>query len=295
MRSGRQSAAARLATVALALFSFTSGLLAQSAGLGLNPSRLEVEVSPGSEKTIGFEIESPPSGTVVRGRLLLSATDWSINEDAAVVYADPGTLPKSASNWIVYSPSAVSIASGQKQLVRVTVTVPATANPGVYRTAIFVQERPPATPPKPGERLLYIRLRYVFTLYVIVGEVAGDGQLNNVEIVYSRTSPQVILDMSNSGDRHVRPIISWVIRDASQKEVASLSKHEAMVVLPNARLKQAFPVPVQLPAGRYELSAQADFQDGRPIQLLRRVVEITPPAPATAPGTNTPSTAPPER
>ncbi len=95
-----------------------------TTGMGLNPSRAEVEILPGTEKTLAFEIESPPSNSPVRGRLLLSSTDWTISEDGAVQFPDPGTLPDSASRWIVFSPSAVSISSGQKQMVRVTVSVP---------------------------------------------------------------------------------------------------------------------------------------------------------------------------
>ena len=110
----------------------------QTGGMGLNPSRLELEIGPGQEKTTVFEIESPPSDVTVRGRLLLSLTDWDVNEDGLLRYVDPSTLPQSASSWVVFSPSAVTIASGQSHMVRVTVRVPKDAAPGVYRSALFV-------------------------------------------------------------------------------------------------------------------------------------------------------------
>ena len=109
---------------------------ADSAGLGLNPGRAEVEVMPGEEKTVSFRIDSPPSEQPVRGHLMLSLTDWKINQDTSLTYVDPGSLPDSASSWVVFSPSSLSIDSGQSQLVRVTVRVPEGTTKGVYR-AVF--------------------------------------------------------------------------------------------------------------------------------------------------------------
>jgi len=57
---------------------------AQTAGLGLDPGRMEVEMKPGQEKTIAFTIDSPSSEIPVRGRLLLSLTDWDVNEDTSI-------------------------------------------------------------------------------------------------------------------------------------------------------------------------------------------------------------------
>ena len=54
---------------------------AGTAGLALEPGRLEIEVKPGVQKTVSFQIESPPSDEAVRGRLLLSLTDWDLSED----------------------------------------------------------------------------------------------------------------------------------------------------------------------------------------------------------------------
>jgi hypothetical protein len=134
---------------------------ADNGGLGLNPGRSEVEVMPGQERTIGFRIDSPASQQPVRGHLLLSLTDWKIDTDTSVSYTDAGTLPDSSAKWVTFSPSALSIESGQSQLVRVTVKVPEGTKPGVYRSGIFVQERPPATPAKTGEHVVTFRFRYL--------------------------------------------------------------------------------------------------------------------------------------
>ena len=126
--------------------------------------RIELEARPGDEQTGSFMIEAPPSDTAVSGRLILSLSDWQVAEDTTVRYHDPGSQPNSASAWLTFSPTDLTISSGHQRLVRVTARVPQSAAPGVYTSAVFVQERPPSNLPKQGEQRLYFRYRYVVTV-----------------------------------------------------------------------------------------------------------------------------------
>jgi P pilus assembly chaperone PapD len=252
----------------------THSVSGMTAGLGLNPARIEVEINPGGEKTVGFRIESPLSDTPVQGRLMLSVTDWNIDERAHVSYADPGSQPNSASPWIIFSPGAINIRSGETHLVRVTAKVPDSARPGVYRTGIFVQERPPAAQANPGEHLLYFRFRYVFTLYVIVPPVVGKGELQDVRIVSDREGVALLYEMKNLGSRHVRPRLGWAIYDGSQREILSGKNKESTVLLPFAAMTVRVPIADSLLPGQYDLDAQVDFSDGGYIQAFKRSVQI---------------------
>jgi hypothetical protein len=246
----------------------------QTGGMGLNPSRLELEVRPGQEKTTAFEIESPPSEETVRGRLLLSLTDWDVNEDGTLLYAAPSTLPQSASSWVIFSPSAVTISSGQSHMVRVTVRAPKDAVPGVYRTALFVQERPPAAPVQKGQHLVYLRLRYVFTLYVIVPPVQKSAEIVDVQLLDNKDNTQLVCEMRTAGSSHVRPLISVTVRDTEQNQTANLRHYESIVLLPGNTLKQALPIP-RLEPGEYEVLVQVDFQDGSALQSVSRTVRLS--------------------
>jgi P pilus assembly chaperone PapD len=137
----------------------------------INPMRLEVEVSPGNEKTASFQIQGAPSLTPERGRLILTVTDWKILEDGSLTFTKPEADEGSASSWIIFTPSAFTLEAERSQLVRLTIRAPATAKPGVYRTALFIEERPPATVPG-GQRIIYARGRFAFILYVIVPPVS---------------------------------------------------------------------------------------------------------------------------
>jgi P pilus assembly chaperone PapD len=262
-----------LALLGFVLFSAVAGH-AQTAGLGINPGRSEIEMKPGQEKTVAFEIEAPPSDVVMRGRLMLSLADWDIKEDAGIAYSDPATHSNSAASWIVFSPAAVNIASGQKQLVRVTVRLPQSAQPGVYRAAIFVQERPPATPPDSGQHLVYVRFRYVFFLYVVVPPVSIQAELLDVALQIQPGGANLVCSLRNGGSRHARPYISWTIRDANQQVIRSVKQYEASVLLPFSSLNERFPIDETLPPGKYEVTAQVDFQDKGPLHSLTRTVHV---------------------
>lgn len=261
----------------LGTFAVSGG--AQTSGLGIRPMRLEMEVTPGKSKTASFMVESPQSNVDVRGRLLLSLTDWAIHEDTSVTYHDAGTQPKSASPWIVFSPSDLAIASGEERLVRVTANVPEDTAPGVYTSALFVQERPPARAPRKGEQLVFFRFRYVVTLYVIVQPVSGKGEIADFRLARDATPDtknlSLICQLKNTGTRHLRPHISWFVRSGSE-EIISEKNVEATVLLPAATTNETLVIPSDLSPGEYEIEAQVDFHDGQPIQTIRRHVDIAP-------------------
>ena len=274
MRNPSSELSAWASALMLVLMLFPSHGAAQTSGIGLNPARLEIEVNAGQEKTVAFEIESPPSDVTVRGRLLLSMTDWDLDEHGAIRYVDSGTLTDSASSWIVFSPAAVSISSGETHLVRVTIRVPSVTVPGLYRAGIFVQERPPAAPPRRGDPVIYVRFRYVFALYVIVPPVSRQGELVDVQMQTNGQGLDLVCEMRNNGSQLLRPLISWFLDDAESKEIASERYFEGTVVLPDHTMKQSFPILAGLPPGKYEIRAEVDFQDEGPRQSVRRTVTI---------------------
>lgn len=252
---------------------FSGTVNAQTAGLGIRPMRLEMEVEPGKAKTASFVIESPPSAIDVQGRLILSLTDWEIHEDTSVTYIDAGSQPQSASPWIVFNPADVPISSGQERLVRVTANVPAGTPPGVYTSALFVQERPPARQPKKGEQLIFFRFRYVVTIYVIVQPVSGKGEIADFQLVRDAKGVHLVCQLKNTGTRHIRPMISWFLRSGAEELIAEKNV-ETTVLLPSATTKETLAVPMPLAPGEYEIEARVDFHDGQPLQTIKRKVDF---------------------
>jgi hypothetical protein len=246
---------------------------AQTGGLGLRPMRLELEVTPGKPKTASFMIEAPPSDVDIRGRLILSLTDWTIQQDTSISYFDAGTQPSSASSWIAFSPADLTITSGQERMIRVTADPPIGTPPGVYTSGIFVQERPPAKQPQPGEQLMFYRFRYLVTLYVIVQPVRRQGEAVDVQLITDARGMHLTSQLKNRGTSHLRPYINWIVR-SDKNEIISQKNVEATVLLPAGTNNESLQLQDALPPGRYDIEAQVDFHDGGPIQALKRSVEI---------------------
>jgi fimbrial chaperone protein len=253
-----------------------SALLAQAPSFSIYPMRIELEASPGVEKTTAFEIKAAPSLAPERGRLVLSLTDWQIREDGSVTYAEPGSTERSASPWIIFSPSALTTEPGRSQLVRITVKVPEKTQPGVYRSGLFIQERPPATPPGSQERVINLRVRYEFTLYVIVAPVSARPELVTVEVDGNGHPPSLVCEMKNSGNGYVRPLVSWNIRRRGPTaEAATKGRRDATVLLPYSTLREAYSLQNLIPTpGAYDITVIVDFQDGQPQQSMTRPFEV---------------------
>ena len=253
----------------------------QTPAFSINPGKMEIEVNPGTEKTASFEVTAASAQVPERGRIIVNPTDWSILEDGSLTFRQPGSFQEpSASSWIVFSPEAFTLESAQTQLVRITVTVPEKTPPGVYRTGLFVQERPTATPPDPGLRVINVRVRYVFLLYVLVPPISSHAELVNVEADTGNGPLRLICEMKNTGDRHARPLVFWSIRRDGEAGPNARGKAEATVLLPAATLREAYSLQyLSLAPGRYQASVFVDFQDGRPQQSMSRDFEVPTPVP----------------
>lgn len=248
----------------------------QAPPFSINPMRVEAEVVPGVEKTVAFEIQAGHGNGSERGRLVLSLTDWTMHADGSVAYVPAGSTQNSASSWISFSPGALTLEAGRHQVVRVTINAPADAKPGVYYSGIFVQERPLAAPFAFDRQVINVRVRYAFTIYVIVSPVAPNPNLISADFEPLPAGLKMICEMENTGSRHVRPVIYWTLHsDAQPKDL--IGKADATVLLPAARLREPYTLSRDpLPAGKYDATLTVDFQDGQPRQAMSRSFEVGP-------------------
>ena len=132
--------------------------------------------------------------------------------------------------------------------MRVTANVPAGTPPGVYTSALFVQERPPARQPKKGEQLIFFRFRYVVTIYVIVQPVSGKGEIADFQLIRdAKGDPGVSLvcQLKNTGTRHIRPMISWFLRlEPKKSSPRRTSRRQYCCLLATTKETLTIPMPL---------------------------------------------------
>src|SRR5215469_16842093 len=82
------------------LFIIASPGQAKAAGLSLSPARQELEINPGSERTFPLTASyEKGDATQPNARLVVRFNDWMMKPDGEIVLSQPGSLPRSASNW----------------------------------------------------------------------------------------------------------------------------------------------------------------------------------------------------
>jgi P pilus assembly chaperone PapD len=249
---------------------------AQSIAFDIRPGKLEVAVDPGTEMTVGFRVQTAAAAAHSRETLVLESTDWTVSEDGSLSYMAAGTVKDSASPWIQFTPSAFALIPAMNQLVRITIAVPAKAVPGVYRTGIFVQERPPATAPQARGPSVMLRVRYAFFLYVIVPPAKAQPDVTGVEVQLQGPTGRVQCTLKNRGNLHVRPLLRWAVKNAQGEMAGAPGEHDATVLLPQSTLREIFQFPAGLPPGRYQMAVMVDFRDGGPLQSMTVPFDVPP-------------------
>lgn len=240
----------------------------ENGGISLNPSRLEVVIPAGTEKTVGVAVDytRDAPGELPIMRLAARLEDWILNEKGEIKTAPINTLPRSAASWITYSPSEFTIAPEARQILRFTVSVPKDTPPGDYYLACYVENRLAPPPPTQGKAQLTIRFRFYTLIYVMVPGLSRDGELLGLETKMFNGYPVISPKLGNKGNSRIRPMQSVEIRDASDKVVFSAPMFEALVVLGGHSWQMPIFVDAPLTAGKYKLAYTVDFGERKPLQ-----------------------------
>ncbi len=100
---------------------------AQAATIRIDEARVRIEAAAGETKTGQIHISNPTDGTVT---VKVYTEDWEYLDtgNGDKDFFPAGTLPNSASPWITYNPSQLTIEPFGRQTVDYTVAVPADAD-----------------------------------------------------------------------------------------------------------------------------------------------------------------------
>lgn len=174
---------------------------AQAQSLGIMPAMVDAKVKGGATYTQEYTISN---GTSARLRLRCSVGDFWYDEQNRRVDGLPGTLPRSASPWVQFSPAETTIEPQSSVTVKAIITVPAAATGGFYTTPIFEAEED-LTTRQPGAVSASIKVR-IRALMLLATEGSSE---YNVEVMGGRAVPptsssplEMQLDLRNRGTAH---------------------------------------------------------------------------------------------
>lgn len=119
--------------VALLLCSFVLAQ-AQQNSLAVAPASVEAKVKRGSTYSQTYTLFN---NTSERMHLSCSVIDYWYDENNRRVTGRPGTLPRSASTWVQFSPSEVVIEAHGSVNIKAIISVPLAASGGYYTMPVF--------------------------------------------------------------------------------------------------------------------------------------------------------------
>lgn len=247
-------------------------------GISVSPSRLEVIIVAGTERTVGIAVDYTrdiPDTELPTARLIARLEDWSLNEDGSIRFAPINTLERTASPWVTFGPAEFSLAAEKRQILRYTISVPKDTKPGDYLFACYIENRIPPPPPRQGEKRIVLNFRYYTMFYVMVPNLTREGELQALETTVVNGEPVVSPTLGNKGNSRLRPKHSVEIRDATDKILFSSPMSDAMVVLGGHRWKMPFTITIKLPTGKYTLAYTVDFGDKSALQRGKSSFEIS--------------------
>ena len=269
-----------IAVLILFLVTGFSSVMSQSllGGFEVSPGRIELDVKPGNAKTASITTDYSMEGAttaLANIRIAVKAEDWGLSPIGQVLSGPAGTMPRSATSWLMFSPAEFTIASGKKQVIRFTFSVPKGTTPGDYYTAIYVADR---TPPPPDEKkLLSLNIRYRFysLIYVMVPNLTRKNEITNVTAGIDKGLPVVKASLKNTGNSHIRSTHSVEFRDETDRVVAEIPKHPATVLLGDSELTQTLRLDKPLAPGQYKVVYTNDAGKGMPIKVGTTILEVT--------------------
>jgi hypothetical protein len=257
------------------------------SGISLAPARVELEMQPGSETTVVVNLDYHTTTENSQPvRIIASLNDWTMDRMGQVQFERAGTLPNSASPWLIYSPAETTVVPGNLHAIRVTISVPKDATPGDHLSALIVEQRPDNIKLNQNRRQVVIRYRMAAVFYIKVPQLRRQGSLESLKAEATGDQVVVIPLLKNTGNSVVRPLTSLKVTDSSGVAVAELPQKESLPLLGGAELVQPLLLETRLAPGTYSVKYRVDFQDGsRPTEGITELV-----VPASQQTSNGPTT-----
>jgi hypothetical protein len=194
---------------------------AAAQSLALTPAEIRASFKP--QQVLQFDLDVSNEGDTpvpMRGSVTDLWFDPNTNEK---IFGAPGTLPRSAANWIVFVPPTLTVAPHGTSKVKVVITPPAETTGGAY-AVLFLESKPePASGTTANGKPLYANMR-LGALILLSAEGTEDYRVEISEPALTPPSGnrnlELTFQLTNAGNTHIFPDARLTVMDASKRIVA---------------------------------------------------------------------------
>jgi hypothetical protein len=234
--------------------------------IAISPSRVELSMMPGTEKTIVINlIYSSDTGRGQSTRVVAYLGDWGITRGGKVDFYPAGSRQSSASPWLVYSPTEVTVEPGRAHPIRVTISVPKDATPGDHLAALFVEPRPDNIKFEQNRKQVRMKFRLAAVFYIMVPNLTQNASLENLKVEAIERGVVVTPRLKNEGNSHVRPVYSIKVLDQTGVTIAEVPETESLPVLAGSEMEMPVLIEKALSAGNYFVQYRVKFGEARTV------------------------------
>jgi hypothetical protein len=161
------------------------------------------------------------------------------------------TAPSGATTWLAYATERLDLPPGGRTRRSFAVTVPLDAGPGEYITSLVIENDDPVRSDA-GVAFDQIVRQAIAVVITVPGVRAPELMLGEArqEIVAGRSTVKIAVE--NSGNVRLKPLVAFVLRDATQTEI-SRTTFPMDTFYARTDTSVAVPLGVLLPPGTYTI------------------------------------------
>ena len=233
------------------------------ARLSVNPLTIELEAGAGNTATGNFNLENTGQEPIETN---IQLVDWRRTPEGGLQFLPPGANDRSCADWLVYSPTSLTLEPGEKSQVSVEVDVPDEAE-GDHWAMLLVTEKRRETE---DEEPVSARFTVNYAIKILQRDPytdQKDAKITNIKlteknplglaVTYKNTGPT---HLQTTGTVDIRNIEGETVREFEISEFPTLPGEERIVKVSSPEESEP------LTPGTYYAIVVMDFGGDRLIQ-----------------------------
>lgn len=243
--------------------------------LEVSPGSLSFTANPGSSQTLQLSIRNKGN---TEQSFVFNLSDWLTDETGDVKYFNPGTTPRSCTDWITVSPNLVTLGPNESAVINVTMLVP-NDNSSTKWAMIFAQSAIEQTGAKAIDKDVKMGMQLSLRIAIPIYQSPASNNLYKgtieglVEVVGEDNSRNYESRVINLGDKILNCKVYFTFSNLSTAEELSSEPIE-FSLLPESNKKIEYKLDKQLPAGKYEVAAILDYGYNDELEGIQLQIEV---------------------
>ncbi len=192
--------------------------LAAAFGVGIQPSTVEMTVKSGDRHRQVITIGNVHKTKTIS--LTVGLADWALDKEGKLILDPPGETPRSAAEWIRFSPASVTLKPETSQDITVEISVPyKIKEKGDHRFALLATTMLPELNERGETSGVWNRYQLASLFYLTLTPSQSLPKVASVMI--NKADPSMLtMEISNEGDAHARLLGSAYVKTADGEVVA---------------------------------------------------------------------------